>query len=320
MIQMLCGTMKNLTIESGSFISEPDHSCGIFCEQVVNGALAEKLINKASITGDISTNNTFHQGTLFGICRGYIIDCENQGNVTLNLTQAKSKHFRYGGVIGSIAPADATAKVKVEGCKNTGNININCVSAIANVYLGGITGVCDSKGSEFSFKNCSNSGKLSLSNPENFSGTAYVGGLAGQRNEGAISDCTSSGEIDVAAFNVDKVYTGGLVGYQKNGYSGECFQGCKVNANVKAAFLKEGSTTANPLANAAMVIGNAGDAGVTFGSAESPIVISGSLYSGTTEIKVTSANVQELAIGANSAAVPTFNLSVKTSLGIKERP
>lgn len=314
MIQHLFGTMKNLTIESGTFTLEPDHSGGIFCEQIKLGGVAENLINKATISGDISTTDTFHQGALCGICRGTMTGCENHGNATINLTQAAKKHYRFGGICASCTPEDATGKICVQNCKNTGSFNIFCSSVKANVYLGGLFGVADSKGCDFLVNNCSNSGKLSVTNASGYTSTSavsYVGGLAGQRNAGAITNCTNTGEIDVTELNFDKVYVGGIVAFQKAGYTDECFQGCKVNAKVKASFLKSDATGANTLANAGMVLGLAGDAGVTFGSSTSPIVVGGSLYAGTTEIKVTSDNALELALGAANTAKPTFNLAIK---------
>ena len=141
-----------------------------------------------SITGHMEAgstiNNCYNTGTVTsagnaGGIVGFMGDgctvsnCYNTGSVTSNAAA--------GGIAGHVYSCDYTTMINA--CYNTGNIDV--VKASSLVFAGGIAGSVLNKLATVS--NCYNIGMVSADSTS--SGSAYVGGIAGERFSSTFSSC-----------------------------------------------------------------------------------------------------------------------------------
>ena len=305
------GVVKNLTIASGKFTVEPNHSCGIIAEQLLQGGKISGIKNYASVGGSVSIGtSTFHQGVIMGICRGECEGCENYGDVEIELSST-SKDLRFGGICGSFTPSTGTGEtVMIKDCINKGNITIKCTTEKGILYLGGIAGLIDSKGATCTCTGNVNYGKLVAQNPGSYSKTIGIGGLFGIRNIGECSSCKNLGEVDGSAFDCETAYLGGLLGLQNAAADAAAFEGCESGGAVKGSKTIANSEGAlNPLASTGLVVGYLKNVAATFGSAEKPIKVTGKLYVGTEAVALSAENLVAQCAGASNTGA-TINATL----------
>ena len=191
-------TLKNLSVEGSITFSTATNSRPAGLVGKLSGGTLSKVINRTSITAESSAKFCYLGGVVGFLDGGSVLDCRNEGNLTLNGSNAQ---FHYsGGVVGVIYPDGL-----VQGCVNTGTVT---AATAATNGLGGIVGVQQS-GETIS---CVNEGKL-VSNAMRYSGT--VGGVVGlvynnSKEVTRVHKCDNKGVIDVAATEFRAV--GGVVG------------------------------------------------------------------------------------------------------------
>ena len=190
--------LKNLTIEGDITFSTGTNSRPAGLVGKLSGGTLSKVINRTSITAESSAKYCYLGGVVGFLDGGSVLDCRNEGNLTLNGSNAQ---FHYaGGVVGVIYPDGL-----VQGCVNTGTVT---AATAATNGLGGIVGVQQS-GETIC---CVNKGKL-VANAMRYSGT--VGGVVGlvynnSKEVTRVHKCDNEGVIEVVATEFRAV--GGVVG------------------------------------------------------------------------------------------------------------
>ena len=135
-------------------------------------------------------------------------------NVVMEGIQITSNHM-FGNTGGVAGYSDGT----IENCSVSGSVS-------GTLYVGGVVG--DQWGA--SITGCSSSATVK--------GTRYVGGVAGETNSGAtMAACYATGNVTIELGHRDRVYVGGLVGF--NG--GNDVLACYATGNVTST----GSSTGN---------------------------------------------------------------------------
>ncbi len=209
----LC-TVANLTVEGEinlSSLSTAADRAGGLCG---TAGLTVQAAGKTTLAGVIScvniTINASSGEPRVGGIAGYagnaqIENCENSGNISINLEKAA----RTGGIAGQ------TSGVTIARCRNSGKINVRSQAA---TYVGGVTGIysyLDFYSSSISL--CVNSGEIISRSSSNAS---YAAGILGQGYSSgsdvnlAITKCVNRGKITAVTESGSKLsYAGGIVAY-----------------------------------------------------------------------------------------------------------
>lgn len=159
----------------------------------------EKCTNEADLELEIGTKTeTPNQqcGGVFGYVTGKIVDCHNNGNITITCPCALN---RLGGIAGG-------CKYEVSDCSNKGNLTVihkGTVKTDWRAFIGGIVADANQAGAT-TYTNCSNSGKLSFESSCTLSTskTSCVGGILGGKKSGSevtFTGCSNTGELSVTS-------------------------------------------------------------------------------------------------------------------------
>ena len=155
-------------------------------------------------------------GGIIGLSNGTAVqikDCSNSGNIYGN--------SRVGGIAGYIG-----TNVELTGCSNIGTITAIPEAApletYPNVMIAGIVGSLDQlekfmTPSKFIYSNLTNTGKITITDPENKFSLIYAGGILGrfmtlQGKISTLTSLTSNGPISVSRSS-SEAYIGLLIGY-----------------------------------------------------------------------------------------------------------
>lgn len=179
----------------------------------------------------------YHIGGIVGYATKAVKNVTNDGNVsfTCTATGVGAQYVRLGGVIGKI---DASSKVDIEKCANTGNVTYtasatykaNNATRYYYNYMGGIVGYANNaaiKGD--SMESCANSGVIkggdgaanNNTNGENVIPSFIIGGIVGYiTGDSSIEYCDLSGSGNAyndhwsnrGIGNYDCPIVGGIVG------------------------------------------------------------------------------------------------------------
>ena len=110
-------------------------------------------------------------------------------NLTISASSIDVKS-PYGVNIGGIAGKNTEGST-ISDCKFSGNIVANIAIGSYSIYIGGISGECDSA----NISKCTNSADISLTlNCDNTSSCSYIGGITGS-NTGKLEECFNHGSI-----------------------------------------------------------------------------------------------------------------------------
>lgn len=223
-------TLSNINLVSGLVESKKYGSiCGGICASASGGSIIENCSNNAEINttmancggivGDFSgtritncintgkiTGPSFSGGIAGKFTNGAVEFCENTGAVSTIGESSRSTVICVGGIIGQ-----GNGTMKIENCRNTGNIYLVNSSSSYTSANGGIAGYT----SGGSINSCYNTGTLTGET----SYDAYYGGIAGW-----------SGSIITACYNTGLIYhgngpskTGGIVGVASNSSTIACY-------------------------------------------------------------------------------------------------
>lgn len=180
-------SLKNVTIEgSVKLTSASADRQGVGLAAELKGTMY-KVVNKATV--ESAATKWVNIGGLAGnVNGGALIECDNQGAVTLNGTSGDS---RAGGVFGSMTSG------KVQKCINSGTVTSNLSTGQG---FGGIGGL--QQGGDV--LECTNNGTVVANAGANES---YVAGIVGyvQNRSGKtmnISECINEGEIQVVSAKI----------------------------------------------------------------------------------------------------------------------
>lgn len=191
------------------------------------------LKNTAAVTLEVPTTSSvgttyINLGGVVGYAEADLDDCDNEGAVTVDLpTTASSASHAFqrpaiagvaGTVLYNVANSDNKGDLTVKGIFATGEGKDKGVGYFQRAYFGGVVafaGSATAQGvtSSYTFKSCTNSGKLSLDINMYKSELTYahVGGVVGNAIS-AVSDCSNDGEGLHIKNTLRTGYVGGIVG------------------------------------------------------------------------------------------------------------
>ena len=238
------GTVKNIVIDESCKLTLPVITAAAMIGFVVdqNTGLVSGCVNNADITlnheADLALQ--YKVGAIVGYSSGAgkVSNCINNGDITMTFPAITAGSDYLGGVVGNTSMDDASY-VAVENCINNGDITFTVKGASKNVYLGGISGACNSKGV---INNCINNGAVVYNFIAGGSG-AYpnVGGIVGY-TACTINDCKNYG--DVTFYSEGDLTRPAVAGIA--GYVSRTVKGCDNYGNISAKgnkFAKASSAT-----------------------------------------------------------------------------
>jgi hypothetical protein len=239
------GTVKNIVIDESCKLTLPVITATAMIGFVVdqNTGLVSGCVNNADITLNHEADLVlqYKVGAIVGYSSGAgkVSNCINNGDITMTFPAITAGSDYLGGVVGNTSMADASS-VAVENCINNGDLTFTVKGASKNVYLGGISGACNSKGV---INNCINNGAVVYNFIAGGSG-AYpnVGGIVGY-TACTINDCKNYGDVTFySEGDLTRPAVAGIAGYvSKN------VKGCDNYGNISAKgnkFAKASSATA----------------------------------------------------------------------------
>lgn len=239
------GTVKNIVIDESCKLTLPVITAAAMIGFVVNQntGLVSGCVNNADITlnheADLALQ--YKVGAIVGYSSGAgkVSNCINNGDITMTFPAITAGSDYLGGVVGNTSMDDASS-VAVENCINNGDLTFTVQGASKNVYLGGISGACNSRGV---INNCINNGAVVYNFIAGGSG-AYpnVGGIVGY-TACTINDCKNYGDVTFySEGDLTRPAVAGIAGYvSKN------VKGCDNYGNISAKgnkFAKANSATA----------------------------------------------------------------------------
>ena len=202
---------------SGLYINSDAKYVGLFGRIGTNGTvknltLADSYINSRS-SGDCAY--------VGGICgynyKGSITNCHNSGSVAYTGSGAENGN-EVGGICGlndgGITTCSNSGKVVSNG--NTSNDNTSDVGGICGLNFWQQGG---------SIENCSNSGDVSVSGVN-----AYSGGICGY-NWSSITTCSNSGKVTGSTGSGSRNSVGGVCGWNYAGFITNCSNSGEVSGN-----------------------------------------------------------------------------------------
>ncbi len=238
------GTVKNIVIDESCKLTLPVITEAAMIGFVVNQntGLVSGCVNNADITlnheADLALQ--YKVGAIVGYSSGAgkVSNCINNGDITMTFPAITAGSDYLGGVVGNTSMDDA-AFVAVENCINNGDLTFTVQGASKNVYLGGISGACNSRGV---INNCINNGAVVYNFIAGGSG-AYpnVGGIVGY-TACTINDCKNYG--DVTFYSEGDLTRPAVAGIA--GYVSRTVKGCDNYGNISAKgnkFAKAASAT-----------------------------------------------------------------------------
>ncbi len=216
------GVVKNIVLDKSCVLTLPELTENILFGFIVdtNSGVVSGCVNNADIyyTGDSAYQ--YKAGALVGYSKNEteagVVNCVNNGNITLSFGSLTGGSYYFGGVVGNTS--GTTDVPTVTNCNNTGDITLVVSTASKNMYLGGISGASNSAGI---IDGCKNTGKVYYEYTPGGSG-AYpnVGGIVGYtacmvkncNNDGAVT-LYSANKATAPANAISRPNIGGVCGY-----------------------------------------------------------------------------------------------------------
>ena len=252
------GGISDLTIAGDTDTWDNSGWAGIFATN--NAGKIENCINNVNlilVNREIKTLSDGNSETIIvaaGICRtntGSIVNCKNNGRIDIKVP---ANPVRIGGILvyndgGTVSGCHNNGDISVTGVdkncivggvayaisgkgtglENHGNITVDAnLTAVRTIYIGGIAANAEYNGVSTSFKNCNNSGNLSLTKSGKFAikGCALAGIVAAinQGTKGtdgrdftSVESSSNSGKI-----LFEETETSNAIGYAIGGVVGRC--------------------------------------------------------------------------------------------------
>lgn len=218
------GTIKNLTIDESCVLTLPEIEAAALIGFITdsNTGLVSGCVNNADITltreSDLGVQ--YKAGAIVGYSSGAgkVSNCTNNGDITITIPNITGSSDYFGGVVGNTSMS-AAANIAVENCINNGNITVTVKGTSKNMYLGGISGACNSKGV---INNCINNGTVTYNFVTGGTGAyANMGGIVGY-TACNINDCQNYGPINlnVGEEQTTRPAVAGIAGYVSKAVTG----------------------------------------------------------------------------------------------------
>ena len=218
------GTIKNLTIDESCVLTLPEITAAALIGFVTdsNTGLVYGCVNNADITlnreSDLGVQ--YKAGAIVGYSSGAgkVSNCTNNGDITITIPNNTGSSDYFGGVVGNTSMS-AAANIAVENCINNGDITVTVEGTSKNIYLGGISGACNSKGV---IQNCINNGTVTYNFVIGGTGAyANIGGIVGY-TACNINDCQNYGSINlnVGEGQTTRPAVAGIAGYVSKAVKG----------------------------------------------------------------------------------------------------
>ena len=277
------GVINNLVIDaSGAFEIQPEDTeqyFGAFAGQ--NFGKVEACVNEASFFVRGARTAKLYLGGIVGYhnLESSLHGCVNKGSFNYSPDSATANAY-MGGIAGY-------SYGSIDACENYGPFNCTPIENSAVYFIGGIT----ARQQNSVLSNCINHREARIStNKVSGSGKSYIGGIVGYV-EGAPA---SSGNRNYADLEINlkaESYIGGLQGWQAKVTEGDAvlFENSIVNCNITAQTKASGQYGNNPCKSAGLVTGRfSGQSGYStlhYGTADSPIRVSGSITCLSSKVK-----------------------------------
>ena len=161
-------------------------------------------------------------GTLVGMSgsksAALVTNCYNEGNFTITIPSMTGGSYYFGGIVADTS--GVAGSPSLSNCINKGDVTVEIdgVNGWNNVYLGGVSGACNTAGI---VENCINEGKVDFYIDKAYKG-AYpnVGGITGY-TPCVINDCKNYGDVSIRtntykkddAPQITRPAIGGITGY-----------------------------------------------------------------------------------------------------------
>ncbi|MGN0091773.1 MAG: hypothetical protein ACI35M_01755, partial [Alistipes sp.] len=170
-------------------------------------------------TDDLSVQ--YKIGNIVGYSSGstaLVTNCYNEGNFTITIPSMTGASYYFGGIVGNTS--GVAGSPSLSNCINKGDVTVEVdgVNGWKNVYLGGVSGACNSAGI---IENCINEGKVDFYLDKAYKG-AYpnVGGITGYtacninycKNYGDVSIRTNTYKAEDSP-QITRPVIGGVAGY-----------------------------------------------------------------------------------------------------------
>lgn len=219
-------TLKNITVEGSVTLAAEHHPAQAGLVANLYGTMY-KVVSRVAVTAASEKGACYMGGLVGQLSDGSLIECRNEGNLTLQQTVGKGY---VGGAVGVVYPAGL-----VDKCVNTGAI----ITESGNTDgLGGMVGL--QQGGDV--KGCVNEGKIVVN--AGYS-SCKVGGVVGTlynytSKVAKVSQCINKGEFEINAPSMKAV--GGVVGGIVDGGgdvpSSVEVDGCENHASISMSVAK----------------------------------------------------------------------------------
>ena len=277
------GVINNLIIDaSGAFEIQPgetDQYFGAFVGQ--NFGKLEACVNEADFLIRGARTTKLYLGGIVGYhnLEASVHACVNKGQFLYTPDSATANAY-MGGVAGY-------SYGSINACENYGPISCNPLENSAVYFVGGMT----ARQQDSVLKECINHREARITtNKVSGSGKSYFGGIAGYV-DGTPATSGNQNYADLEINLKSESYVGGLQGWQAKVTSGDAvlFDNSIVNCNITAQTKASGQYGNNPCKSAGLVTGRfSGQSGYStlhYGTADSPIRVSGSVTCLATKVR-----------------------------------
>ena len=241
------GTIKNLNLEGEIGLDNTYTPFSIALVGAAAGHVDDSPGAKIEkITSSVNMNITAQGANVGGIAGASyvdIIDCTNTGEITITAETFVNAGGITGDSYGNITECDSTGSITVDNahnavnvggiagvlndtyeiayCNSSGIIKVDVCDNEDGVNVGGIANTINTSGGS-SIAHCSSTAEINITTTkkdELYTGSVYVGGIAGQSNE--ISNCSSEGDITVVTV-APTVMVGGITGVNYDAIGNSC--------------------------------------------------------------------------------------------------
>ena len=348
LLKNLWGTVRNLTIDASCSITPAiNGDFGALAAFVEASGLVENCTNNADIELECASFDGTRIGGLVGRMDGKLVNCINNGNISIHQSGDAAGNVYFGGVLGLIR--GGSGKTCLEGCRNNGNISYTVDGKSKYVFIGGVSAGTATNAITEAFttvnaniENCTNTGNISyvLKNGGSLSEGAGIAGSGNYTNiggvvaywEGSITNCvngvtgnSSKGKVTLtvptsnSANAMSRPAVGGVCAFALFSVEG-CSNYGKIQ--VKGSFANSGSLVAGTgIFKGVSIAGVVGQAG-PLGSASSYCVKDCHNYGPVeTDLWQNASSSTESRIGgvAGYALAPVSACSNEAAINIKSR-
>lgn len=198
-----------------------------------SSCIISDCFNNSEVSSVSTNNNVIYTGGLIGRSQYVNLSLSNCSNAGKISAKAKQSVQYTGGLVGYSTDFPSSVSLVVDGCFNSGVIDVNSEQYYIELS-GGLFGYVFSKSPVY-FSGNYNSGPIFV---ESNSFSRYSGGLAGRiYNQSSITNltfCSNSGSVNVKSSGGYVYYTGGLAGEVRSSNSASRSTGNKNSGNITA--------------------------------------------------------------------------------------